>query len=308
MHRLNPRIYGFGTAAIDFRITTADFGESYRDKLLARERKVLGGGSVANTLVQIARLGGAAAWLGKLGTDWIGDRIVEDLRADRVDCSHVIRDKSECSPFNVAVYAEGRRVGGFLLPNSLQSISEDESSRMGALAKQNDWVIVEIGEVPLDRVLSYCRAVRSSGGMIAINIDLDPEKQCLGPTECLRNILSLSDVIVPNLKAMATLYPKHGPRELSQKVAADFAVATVVTAGEQGAYWCHPDQSPMHYPAETVAVVDTVGAGDAFLGGLVFPLAQGESLADAVSLGTRCGAAACTAFGARSGMLIAAEL
>ena len=97
-----PVIFGFGSAALDFRIRTADLGPEYRAKLLARETALLGGGAVANALVQVSRLGGDAAFLGKLGGDWIGERIVAGLESEGVDCSATIMDPMECSPFNVA--------------------------------------------------------------------------------------------------------------------------------------------------------------------------------------------------------------
>ncbi|MBQ4298376.1 MAG: carbohydrate kinase, partial [Clostridia bacterium] len=69
-------VYGFGTAAVDFRIRTADFGDLYKDKLLAQTCAEMGGGALANFLSQVSRLGGRTAFLGKLGRDPMGEKIV----------------------------------------------------------------------------------------------------------------------------------------------------------------------------------------------------------------------------------------
>jgi sugar/nucleoside kinase (ribokinase family) len=155
-------VIGFGTATLDYRIRTADFGVGYTDKLLAREIEVLGGGAIANCLVQAARLGGSAIWLGKLGRDRLAERIVAFLEAEGIDCSRVIYDPSLSSPFNLAVYAgeQRRRVGGYLLANSMAGLSEEDITNLAFSVKPGDWVIAEIGEIPLEAVLLFCRLVK----------------------------------------------------------------------------------------------------------------------------------------------------
>ena len=301
------RVHGFGTAALDFRIRTADLGADYRDKLLAREELVLGGGAVAHCLVQVARLGGRAQWLGKLGTDWIGDRILADLAAEGVDCARVLRTARHCSPFNVAVYADGRRVGGYLLPNSLKALTEAEAQELAAAVAPGEWAVVEIGEIPLGVTRSFCEAVRAGGARFMVDVDLDPVAQCVGTTAEFDAVCRLADVLTPNCGAMRSIYPGLVPDELAQRMAADYGVTTVVTAGSEGAYACEPRGSVTHVPADAVDVIDTVGAGDAFHGGLLSALSRGRELSEALALATRCGAAACAAFGARSGMLRAGE-
>src|SRR3954464_11170523 len=51
-------------------------------------------GAEANVARTVARLGVRVAWVGALGVDPLGDRIVADLLASGVDVSHVIRDAS----------------------------------------------------------------------------------------------------------------------------------------------------------------------------------------------------------------------
>ena len=69
--------------------------------------------------------------------------------------------------------------------------------------------------------------------------------------------------------------------------------SVVVTLGARGCvYWDAKSGESGVQPALKVAVVDTCGAGDAFFSGTVAALARGESLSQAVVLGTRV--AACT--------------
>jgi ribokinase len=61
-------------------------------------------------------------------------------------------------------------------------------------------------------------------------------------------------------------------------------------------------------PAEKVATIDSTGAGDAFNGALAAAIAEGRSLAEAVSRALVAGALATTHAGAREGMPTAQEL
>ncbi len=297
-------VYGFGSAAIDFRIRTADLGADYTEKLLSRETDVLGGGSAANCLVQIARLGGKASWLGKLGTDWIGDRILSDLAAEGVDCNLVHRDPHHCSPFNVAVYAGSnrRRVGGYLLPNSLAEVQAEDCQGWLEAMNPDDWLLVEVGEIPISAVLDLARGAFRRGARVAVDVDLDPLAQEIASRDEIEKLFAAADLLAPNATAIKTLFGPAAPREQAAFLAGEFDAAVVVTAGAEGAYYCEKAGDVRHHPPIPVEAVDTVGAGDAFHGGLLFELARGATIHKAVATAAACGAAACRAAGARTGM------
>jgi sugar/nucleoside kinase (ribokinase family) len=298
-------VFGFGSAALDFRIRTAELGPDYREKLLARETAVLGGGAVANALVQVSRLGVAAAWLGKLGADWIGETIISQLGDEGVDCSHVIRSPDSCSPFNVAAYAgeHRRRIGGFLLPNSLGRLTEDEIGKLAAIPQCGDLVLVEAGELPLGACVAFASRCREAGARVAVDVDLDPVEQCGATPDAVEALFSCADWLMPNHRAMASLYPGESPERLCEQLAHGYHAVAIVSDGARGAWWCGPEGEPTHVHAHPVEAVDTVGAGDAFHGGVLAGLAGGQHVEKAVALGVRCGAAACLAEGAREGML-----
>ena len=334
-------LFGFGTATVDFRIQTADLGPEYRAKLLAQKTEVMGGGAVANALYQATLLGGKTEWIGRLGSDGLGDMIIEDLNSHGIGTRHVRRIADAYSPFNLAAYAgEGRRrLGGFLLPNCLGGVTDDDIEAWVQALCADDWILVEVGEIPLPTVLAFCRAAKSSvdpaaeptapgdrpapregsGPRIVVDVDLDPIRQCVGgdaPT--IDAILALADVILPNREAMESLYPGYDAAALAAELAAKYAVPVVVTAGDQGCSYARgelPSVPPgsragrvAHVPAAKVDVVDTVGAGDAFHGAFAWALANGEGLDSAVRVATICAAANCRAFGARSGMIGTNEL
>jgi len=75
-------------------------------------------------------------------------------------------------------------------------------------------------------------------------------------------------------------------------------VATVVTTlGENGAV-INTSSSETNIAPHKVVAVDTVGAGDAFIGALSAELARGATISDAASVGAVAGALATTVHGA----------
>jgi sulfofructose kinase len=300
------KIYGFGTATIDFRLITAELGEAYREKLLAQQTLAMGGGAVANCLCQISRLGGSASWLGKLGQDWIGTKIVALLEEEGVDCTHICYDSACCSPFNIAAYAgeRRRRIGGFLIPNSLGELNAEDIERFAAPMKTGDWLVVEVGETRIDDILHLVSLAQAKGIRIAVDVDLDPIVQCAMDTAKIEKLFVMAGLLMPNRAAMQTLFPEENARELVQALSTRYACDIVVTAGADGCFFQNKNMDePQRQPAFPTQAVDTVGAGDAFHGGLLFGLSQKFSLEKSVKLASFCGAYNCRTFGARAGML-----
>lgn len=62
-----------------------------------------GGGNCANALTAAARLGLDAHLVSKVGDDSIGDAIEQELNADRVQTSFLLRAKSHPSPFTYII-------------------------------------------------------------------------------------------------------------------------------------------------------------------------------------------------------------
>lgn len=309
---MQKTIWGFGAATLDFRIQTADYGDGYTEKLLAQQTMTLGGGATANCLVQVARLGGKAAYLGKMGDDWIAGQVLAQLRQEGVDCTRVIRDTALLSPFNLAVYAgtAWRRRGGYLLPNSLNTISAQDIEHFINAMREGDWCLVELGEIPLSVLRDFCQNARGKGIHLVLDVDLDPLRQCGGTRTIAEEIFHSVEYLMPNASALQSLYPGHDAQSLAQILADTFQVMTIVTVGKDGCYVLEPGQSLRHQASllEEQELVDSVGAGDAFHGGVLYALAADMPLAQSISVGLACAAFNCRTFGAREGMPYAEDI
>jgi sugar/nucleoside kinase (ribokinase family) len=181
-------------------------------------------------------------------------------------------------------------------------LSEEETTILASAVAQGDWVIAEIGEIPLEAVLLFCRQAKSRGARLAVDVDLDPVRQCGADETVVQQIFDLQDLIMANLQALSAVYDTDTAQELARVLKRAFAASAVVTAGVEGCYFSESDKAVNHLPAIPVKVVDPVGAGDAFHGGLLYALAADMSFEQALEIGRRCAALNCLALGAREGM------
>ena len=90
------------------------------------------------------------------------------------------------------------------------------------------------------------------------------------------------DCLVGTEEELGAWAPAAGPEELAQGLLELGPTVAVVKRGPDGAVCAARGQGPQVLPTEPIASANTVGAGDTFNGRLLFGLAGGESLEDAV--------------------------
>lgn len=305
------KIYGFGSVALDFRVVTAELGREYTSKLLAKETFVMPGGAVANSLIQSARLGGESVYLGKLGSDSIGKRIVENLRKENVAVEKIVYTDENFSPFNVAVYAgdKRRRIGGYLLENSLNDVTAEEIETFAVDIQRGDILLVEIGEISVEKCLLMCKMAKAKGAKVIVDVDLDPVVQCGATMQTVENLFSLADLLIPNIECLKFLLGETEAEGAAKSLSEKYGVTTIITEGDKGCICCKAQGGDVRrYAAYRIDAVDTVGAGDSFHGSLAYALSVGYSLDMAISFATCAAALNCLGFGATTVMPTKKEL
>ncbi|WP_236279136.1 aminoimidazole riboside kinase [Enterobacter bugandensis] len=283
-------------------------GDAVVDLLPDGEGKLLQcpGGAPANVAVGIARLGGKSAFIGRVGDDPFGRFMAKTLADERVDVKHMRLDPAHrTSTVVVDLDDHGERSFTFMVrpsadlflePADLPTFSAGEWLHVCSIALS--------AEPSRSATFQAMDAIRKAGGNVSfdpnIRPDLWPDENAL--RRCLEQALQSADVVKLSVEELAFLTGDADVREgLNTLMQRCPARLVLVTQGKEGVIAWH-EGAVKHYPATPVQCVDTTGAGDAFVAGLLYGLAAGQELVPAIALAQRCGALATTAKGAMTAL------
>jgi ribokinase len=251
------------------------------------------GGKGANQAVAAARLGARVALLGRLGRDAFGSQLRMRLSAEGVDDTWVSEGPEPTGVASIMVDRAGQNVIAVAPGANAALALADVASALDHLADVS--VVVAELEVPLSAVLTAAHWAREAQVPFVLNAaparpDLEqllPYVTVLILNESEAGVL-LGHAIHDGNDAAATLL-KRGPSTV------------VITLGDRGAVYATGTEVA-HVTAPRVTVVDTTGAGDAFVGALAVQWAAGTPLAEAVRFACAAGALACTQTGAQAAL------
>jgi ribokinase len=255
------------------------------------------GGKGANQAAAAALLGASVTFLGRVGDDEFGEPLVQALGEKGIDTSLVERasDASTGAAF-ITVTPDGENAIT-VAPGANRSLTPQEvDAASGAIG--NARVLVAQMEIPVETVLRAVGVASERGTRALVN---------LAPTfEVPRELLERLDPLVVNEHEATFLLGNEvegvdGALSAAPELLSLGPRSAVITIGEAGAVFAD-GESVEHILAPKVEVVDTTGAGDAFVGALATCLAGGASLEEAVAYAVRAGAAAVTREGAQGAL------
>lgn len=295
-------VVGIGSCGIDyFAIVPRLLGAE--EKINAERLEIHAGGVTGNNLTQVARLGGRAGWLGLIGDDESGRLITRAFAQDGLDLSGIEVINGEKSTFTwIPVDAQGERCI-YMFPNVNGKLSAEQvRSRFASHIKRARHFHTEASQLPLGPVREGMSIAREAGVQVIFDLDVAPTyfaQARLGSEAELMEALRLVDVLKPCKAAAREITGEADYEKMAMKLLALGPKLVVITMGAEGALVASA-RATQHVPAFQVKVVDSTGAGDAFMGGLSFGLLQGWELADAGLFANACAAICCTKVGARA--------
>jgi len=293
-------IVGLGTLAMDV-LVQVDRLPGPDGFAVVTGRSYLPGGSGTNVIAQAARLGAAAAYIGKVGDDQLGGQIIDSLQAEGVDTAgmRVLPGGTSLST-TVVVDAAGDRFILLDLGDAFGSLTPGEVD-LNAIGKAK---VFYTDLVPRDAALAGLAAANTSGVPVVFGLEVGMNTMAgLG--------VSREDVLAAAAKATVFLPCREGLADLSGSddvetglafLAAHCPGLSIVTLGGEGAIAVSGSGERITVSGYPVTPVDTTGAGDAFAGAfLYFHFIDGRDSADSIRLANAVAAASCTQLGARSG-------
>ncbi len=308
--RVPPRVTVLGSMNMDIAVSVPRL-PGPGATVLGSSARFTPGGKGGNQAVAAARLGAQARMAGCVGDDDFGGRLIGALRAESVDTSAVRTVRAVASGLAlITVDPDGENIIT-VAPGANQAVGESEVS--AACVPPVD-VLVISAEIPFSAIAAALARARS-GNMVSL-LNLAP-----APPEAASLLAGGVDWLVVNEPEAAAVLgrPVHGLAE-AQAAAADLAAGStagarsvpaaqpvpaaghvVVTAGADGAAYAGPEGSGV-MAGFPVLAVDSVGAGDTFVGALAVALAVGTSPAAAVRVACAAAAAAVTRHGTQEAM------
>ena len=257
-------IVALGETLIDF---TPDGTNAQSSQLYAQNP----GGAPANVLAMYAKLGGSAAFIGKVGADAFGNFLESTMQAAHIDTSALQKTKE--APTTLAFVhldARGERSFSFYRhPGADVCLTYDEVPEH--LLKECR--IFHFGSVSMTdepcrtATLLAAQKARECGALISFDPNYRPAlwKNKEEAVAVMLHGVSCADVLKVSWEEM-TLLTKQKNLALGAKQLLQQGPALVlITDGEKGSYFATESCSGFA-AAYDVPVADTTGAGDAFLG------------------------------------------
>jgi fructokinase len=270
------------------------------------------GGSPLNVAVALGRLGAKAAFLGAVSTDLFGDRIIAMLAESQGDTSLITR-VNRPTPLAIvtldgaearyAFYDTGTAARGMTLRELRPLPAKTSIFHFGSIALA--------AEPAASTLIARAKAARAER-IVCIDPNVRP---AFAPDEMVyrRNLeqaMELAHIVKLSLSDLAWLRPGVTPQDFARERLTTGALLVAVTRGPAGAV-AFAGSGMSEVAGAPVAIVDTVGAGDAFTAGFLAALCDvdvritvdlakisHEHLAKALAFAVKVAAATCTRAGA----------
>ena len=263
------------------------------------------GGCASNTAVDLARLGVKTSILGKVGSDGLGDFVVQTLEREGLDTRGVVRSKGTgTSSTMVLVSADGERSFIHYIGANAEYGADDV-----------DWVVAR-----------DARILHVAGALVMPGLDGKPMEQVLKRAKSeflitsldtvwdatnswmskLRYCLPYTDYFLPSIGEAQEISGQKEPRDVARALR-DAGVKTVgLKLGEAGCYVQTAD-AELTVPAFHVDAVDGTGTGDAWDAGFLCGVQNRWDLERTARFANAVGALCVGGLGATCGVKSLAE-
>jgi fructokinase len=276
------------------------------------------GGAPANVAVAISRLGGDSAFFGRVGQDPLGRFMKQVLKDEGVDTQYMLLDEEHrTSTVIVDLDDHGERSFTFMVKPSADQFLQPQDV---PAFKQGEWLhvcsIALANEPSRSTTLAAMKAIKAAGGYVSFDPNLR-EEVWLNPADLKSVVLqavALADVVKFSDDELLFLTDKADLQTALSWLNEQYDLPLIViTQGKKGALVIHNNEQQL-ITGKPVNPVDTTGAGDAFVGGLLAGLVacddwhNNDNLLKIIRQANACGALATTAKGAMTALPTATQL
>ncbi|MET0934256.1 MAG: sugar kinase [Mycetocola sp.] len=265
------------------------------------------GGSESNVAIGLRRLGTPSTWIGKVGTDSLGDLIEREIRAEGVS---VVAVRDDTAPTGLMVKerrtsADTRvwyyRTG---LAGSRLGIGDVDFDliRTASLVHLTG-IALALSPGMADVIFEAARVARDSG--VPVSFDLNFRSKLWSQEnarDAYRRMLPLADVVFAgDDEAAIAVGPAGSALELAHRISEFGAGEAIIKLGARGAV-AVADGREYTRNAVPIEPIDTVGAGDAFVAGYLSERLAGTDIDTRLETAAAVGAYVCLSRGDWEGL------
>ena len=296
------QVIGIGNAVMDVISTAADAQldrlgvQKGIMQLIERDRaevlthasngaRLIPGGSVANTLAGLGRLGLSTAFIGRVAGHDLGLAYARDMGADGTDFVNAPLDGADLPTSRSIIFVtpDGERSMNTYLGISAEL---DERDVDAGLFSGGSWLFLEGYLFDKDKgkaaFLKAAEACHAAGGQAGIALS-DPFCVDRHREDFRRLVAGPMDYVIGNIHEWQALYQVEDLEEALRLASADCGTVICTRSGEDAILIRGGER--VTAPVHRVTPVDATGAGDQFAAGLIYGLAQGRPLAVAGRMG-----------------------
>ncbi|MDF2592563.1 MAG: rbsK [Clostridia bacterium] len=273
------------------------------ETIIGKSFKQIPGGKGANQADAIAKLGAKVRMIGCVGSDDMGNTLLESLNNDGVDITR-IKKVEGISTGIASITVDSAANNCIIVVSGANNMLSADDIRTSYDALQNSDVVVAQLEVPIETVKYVLSTAKQLGKLTILNpapaVELD------------KDFLANVDILVPNDTELQLISGIQVNNDSDMENAAQVLMnkgvrELIVTLGDKGCV--HINKLGMKaYPAYKVNAVDTTAAGDSFIGAVAVAINEGKSLEEAIHFATAVGAITVTKEGAQSSLPLRGEV
>jgi len=254
------------------------------------------GGSAANTIVGLARLGCIVGFIGKVADDREGKMLVEDFCREGVDTKGIMHSKHGRSGAVMGFVDEKGDRALYVDPGVNDTIEFNEINMEYAFQTRFLHLTSFVGEKSFQTQKRMIEALPQT-----VKLSFDPGELYARKGSILEPIIEKTFVLMPNLNEVELLTKMADYRKGAEVLLKKGVRIVAVKLGGKGCYVTNGRENHL-IDAFKVKVVDTTGAGDAFCAGFLYGLISGKSLYECGRLGNFAASRCIMKMGARPGL------
>jgi len=289
------KVVGLGQACVDY-LGTAHTYPPENGKVELKGLSLQCGGPASTAMVTLKRLGIECSFIGSVSDDYIGKRILKNLREKGVEVSQVKVTPGHTSQFAFICISAGGARTIFWHRGSVPPLTPYDVD----LSKYVQLRVLHLDGLMIDASIEAAKQAKARG----VTVVMDAGTMRKGTKELVR----LVDILIASETFALPIVGKDAdPQQTLMALWNMGPKEVVVTLGDKGSVGF----DGKHYykqPAFRVRAVDTTGAGDVYHGAYIYALLNGSDMPQCMRFASAAAALKCKHVGAQSGIPTLSEV